>query len=76
MDTELFKELESNLKEAVTIIKEGRCRFNCRTAKDNWIEGWLDATAADSSYYQVATKDMNKLAEEAYREWKRRQRTE
>ena len=48
-------------------LEQGACRFNCRTAKENWIAGWEEGVGSidfggDPEY---AT------GEEAYNEWKR-----
>lgn len=45
---------------------DGRCRYNCRTAKENWIEGFR--AAANNTY--LLPED----AEEAYDLWKASQK--
>lgn len=47
----------------------GRCRFNCRTAKENWMDGYVAALMHETSF----SGGLYKLAEVAYDEWKRRQ---
>ena len=49
-------------------LEEGRCRFDCRTAKENWTEGYRYAMQG-----RRAMPIANTEAEEAYREWKRQQ---
>lgn len=55
-----------------------RCRFNCRTAKENWIDGWkaaaesVEAINAQWDGIAAVSEDMlQKLAEYEYRKWKR-----
>ncbi len=45
------------------------CRFNCRTAKENWMDGYVAALMHETSF----SGGLYKLAEVAYDEWKRRQ---
>lgn len=45
-------------------LEAGACRFNCRTAKENWIEGWRCGAPQWKS---------QKDAEEAYNEYKQKQ---
>jgi hypothetical protein len=55
--TPTVEELEAEIER----LKEGRCRFDCRTAKDNWVAGFLQG-------HPDAT---NEEAEFCYNEWKR-----
>lgn len=52
------------LAKADEVIKEGHCRFNCRTARENWIEGyrWY---GRKRGCRPITTVD----AEEAYRDY-------
>ena len=50
----------------------GRCRFNCRTAHENWVEGHIWA-AMEYGRQPRNMSDMTQRAEDAYREWKRQQ---
>jgi hypothetical protein len=45
---------------------EGRCRFNCRTAKENWIDGYMTAKRGTRDWYE---KDVWREAEN---EWERK----
>jgi ribosome modulation factor len=49
------------------IYDEGRCRFNCRTARQNWTAGFREAVS--NTNYRTCDAD------EVYNEWKRRQET-
>lgn len=53
-------------------LDPGRCRFNCRTAKANWIEGYIGA-AMEYGRQPMNMADMTRRAEEAHREWKGQQ---
>ena len=33
------EELQKRIKE----LEDGSCRFNCRTAKENWMQGYIEA---------------------------------
>ena len=48
----------------------GACRYNCRTAKENWIEGFIAGGKSVLAYGQLGIRQ---TAEEKYREWKRKQ---
>ena len=49
-------------------LEKGVCRFNCRTRKQNWIDGYETASLNDDPTLSAAG-----LREEAENEWKRRQ---
>lgn len=51
--------------------EEGKCRFNCRTGKEMWILGYIEAANLDMGYDHLDDKAMQKLAEGEYNEWKR-----
>ncbi len=34
---------KDNAKRVVEDLEQGRCRFNCRTAKENWMQGYIEA---------------------------------
>ena len=53
--------------------KEKTCQFNCRTAKQNWIEGYRWAALLHDPDMRDPGRS---LTEEAENEWKRRQETE
>ena len=52
----------------IATLKEGVCRFHCRTAKDNWIAGYLYCVS-------LAGSPGPEYAERNYNEWKRQQET-
>jgi len=41
--------LVERLLEQITELEEGCCRFNCRTARENWVMGFIEA-ASNTSY--------------------------
>ena len=49
------------------IEDKGKCRFNCRTERENWIAGYL---------YARAESPTGLSAKEAYREYKQSQRSD
>ncbi len=55
---------ERNARLSSAALDNGRCRHNCRTAKDNWCAGWHHRND------QFPTPD---TAEKAHDEWKRQQ---
>ena len=65
--------------ERVVSVDDGRCRFNCRTARENWLEGFKNGIIFVAREIEELNgiewdSDDQQYAEEAYREWKR-QRT-
>ncbi len=54
-------------------LEKGVCRFNCRTAKQNWIEGYRFAAIIADPDMRDTGASLDAEAEEQYREWKRRQ---
>ena len=50
------------LKDELERLKEGGCRFNCRTEKDAYVAGWEDR---DRQILCVAD------AKDSYKEWKK-----
>ena len=61
---EYTKQLETRVKE----LEQGECRFHCRTAKQNWIAGWMWGY---EFAFSTSVSRRNDLAKEAYDEWKR-----
>ena len=55
------------LLREVQELKEGTCRYNCRTAKENFLAGMQ--AGLDDTRMLVTSQDMEK----EYSEWKRRQ---
>ena len=53
-----------NLIDKVSVLEAGACRFNCRTARQNWTAGFNEACSNNN--YRVCDAD------EVYDEWKRR----
>ncbi len=53
------------LLREVQELKEGACRYNCRTSRATWIAGFREAVS-NTNYRSTD-------AEEVYREWKTRQ---
>ncbi len=48
-------------------LSEGRCRFNCRTAKENWMQGYIEAQ-------HNAARDVKLDAIEAWNEVRKNER--
>jgi hypothetical protein len=63
VNVSLFDECK-RLQKRVRELEEGGCRFNCRTEKENWIEGFNWAR------WQPAKHDNARDAEVEYNEWK------
>ena len=38
-----FAERVESLRKPDEYGNDGRCRFNCRTAKENWMQGYIEA---------------------------------
>ncbi len=56
------------LQKEIAVLKDGACRFHCRTAKENWIDGYETALRVDDPSLSGPG-----LRKEAENEWKRRQ---
>jgi hypothetical protein len=69
---EAATELEAKDKR-IAELESGSCRFNCRTAKENWIDGYMEAINIE--YSDLCQKRLRDEAEIRYNEWKRRQKT-
>ena len=64
-------------------VEDGKCRFNCRNAKENFLIGFrvgilhmahiIDAELGSSPHPTEWSEGDDKIAEEAYHEWKRQQ---
>ena len=71
---DLYKQLKNQNKilaarnKRVDELEQGCCRFNCRTAKDNWCDGFVTALC-----YGKDSPDQD--YERAKDEWKRKQET-
>ena len=61
------------LIDRVDELKAGACRFHCRTAKENWIEGYLHAARVDDDYSHMGSEAMLRMAKGDYDDWKRQQ---
>lgn len=55
-------------------VDEGRCRFNCRTAKENWIEGYVHAVRVENPERRYDTRALRQEAENEYVAWRERKR--
>ena len=52
---------------------DGRCRCNCRTAKESFVAGYLACMANEYPHNNYTEAGLLDEAEGEYREWKRRQ---
>lgn len=55
-----------DLEQQIAKLKEGACRYNCRTAKENWKQGYIECQ------HNRARGKADLDAQEAYNEWKRK----
>ena len=62
------------MTDVVSPLDTGRCRFNCRTAKEMWMLGWIAAANMDMDYDTIDDDGMTALALEEYREYKQEER--
>ncbi len=67
LDTATLSRAISTIEE----LNEGACRFNCRTAKENWIAGWLHAARCDEDYAHLGSNGLLELSKREYNENRR-----
>jgi len=72
MTKDLAKMSARELRREVQELREGPCRFNCRTQRDAFLAGF-DAGAADAadSGIIICEDYKRKVIDRAYRDWKR-----
>ncbi len=58
------------LEREVQELKEGACRYNCRTAKESWVAGFLAANK--HTEWEFGSEFIKKVAND---EWKKRQKS-
>lgn len=50
---------------------DGRCRFNCRTAKENWMEGYMRAVTFENRDRELDHHSLRVEADIEYQRWLR-----
>jgi hypothetical protein len=62
--------LEARIKE----LEDGSCRFNCRSMKEAFIDGWYAGT--EYSHDRWMEQESSIAASQAYKQWLKDQRAE
>ena len=57
----------AHLKQRLFELESGKCRFNCRDSKENWLQGYIEA-----QHNTARGIDMD--AVEAYKDWRSEQK--